>query len=1181
MEKLQPLKIPLTGSTLIEASAGTGKTYTITTLFIRLLLEKKCAIDQILVVTFTIAATEELRIKIRERIAEALKCLHNPPGDDAVLAELLSQHEPAMAIELLSDVAARLDELAVYTIDAMCLRVLKDFAFDSKLPMRMDFIADDNYIKTIVMEDYWRRVFGSKDFAFIEQLSQYHSPATLLEVVKPLLQSRGANVYPGVSPDELEVLRRERQKLFFRLASQWESVHREIARILRNEDKVLNGNMYKLPTVENLLGKADSFYEAKSPPAELPKKFELFTASKISRATKKNNSVPAHLFFDLCESYREMHDQYLLHRRAAVLQDARDYIVKNVDRYKRERGLLHFEDLRVRLSDVLTGPDANPLAEKIRQNWPYALIDESQDTDPQQNSIFQSVYRGQPDCGLSYIGDPKQAIYSFRGADVCTYMAAAKEFDRARTLGTNWRSSAGLVNACNALFTFKPNPFIFENNIAYLPVEAAGKADATPLLIDGNAPMPLQFRIRGLEAEQNSPTNAKEHAAENCACEIAAMLNSGVAGQTTIGDQPVCSADIAVLVRSHTESMLIQNALRRRGVRSASNTGKTVFSTDEAKELQAILCALSRPSVDTIRRALVSESIGYTAADIEQLNSSEVQWDNLINRFVQYGEIWLAKSLMAAVQSLFIDLDVIKKVLTYPGGERRVTNLVQLTEILQVNSRQMSSTEELLGWLDRQIANESMEDELLLRLESDQDLVQIVTVHKSKGLEYPIVYLPFGWGIADGSINNANKIISFHERSDFTASVDFGSELGDAHRVLQQEEELSEALRLFYVAVTRAKYLCVVGWGAEGKINRTALGYLLHRDEQQNLSAMKKLELADIVADLTRLKTNAPGCIEFSPMQIDGTSFVGQSSDTNLTKKTFSGSIDRNWSITSYTGLQSGVESGMPDYDFSPQTDPDLPDDEVPTEVSDALGAVARLPAGARTGQLLHEIFETINFTASDTIGGRVADVLERYGSLGAAEDWQPVVETIINNTLNTTLQGESELRLCELAPADRVNELEFFFSINQLDARRLTEVLSGEDQYQATAKGLTFSSMTGLMRGFIDLVARRDGRYFIVDYKSNFLGAYREHYNKDELGKVISGHRYDLQYLIYTVALHRFLQSRLGEHYSYQQHFGGVYYLFVRGMSPGSDCGVWFDRPSADLVNRLDQCFDAEQVGA
>ena len=1180
MEKLQPLKIPLTGSTLIEASAGTGKTYTITTLFIRLLLEKKCTIDQILVVTFTIAATEELRIKIRERIADALKCLHSPPGNDAVLVELLSAHEPTVAIELLSDVAARLDELAVYTIDAMCLRVLKDFAFDSKLPMRMDFISDDNYIKTVVAEDYWRRVFGSKDAAFIEQLSPYRSPAKLLSVVTPLLQSKITNVYPQVSKDELEALRRERRKHFFRLVSQWGSARHEIARILRNEAQVLKRNMYPLPKVEALLVSADVFFKAESPPINLPKHCELFTASKISHATRKNNSVPEHLFFDLYESYLDIQHQYLQCRRSAVLQDARDYIVRNVDRYKRERGLLHFEDLRVRLSDVLAGPDASVLAAKIRQSWPYALIDESQDTDPQQNSIFQSVYQGRQDCGLFYIGDPKQAIYAFRGADVFAYMATAKAFDRARTLGTNWRSSTGLVNACNALFMYKPNPFIFENNIAYLPVEAAGQADTTPLVIDGNAPVPLQFRIHGLEAAEDSPANAKEQAAENCACEIAALLNRGVAGQATIGDRPVCSADIAVLVRSHKESLLIQNALRRRGVRSASNTGNTVFASAEALELQTILCALSRPSIDTIRRALVSESIGYTAADVEQLNRSEAQWDNLINRFVHYGEIWMAKSLMAAVQSLFIDLDVIKKVLTYPDGERRVTNLVQLTEILQVNSRQMSSTEELLGWLQQQINSGSMEDELLLRLESDQDLVQIVTVHKSKGLEYPIVYLPFGWSIVDGSNNGTDRIIRFHERSDYTASVDFGSDFSGAHSVLQQEEELSEALRLFYVAVTRAKYLCVVGWGSVGKRARTALGYLLHRDEQQSLSAMKQPGIADIVTDLNRLKTFAPDCIEFSPMQTDESKFSGQVTDTRLTKKTFTGSIDRNWSITSYTGLQSGIESGMPDYDFSPQTDVALLDSEAPAELSEALGAVARLPAGARTGQLLHEIFETIDFTVSDTIRGRVTEVLERYGSLGAAENWQPVVETIINNTLDTPLPGESVLRLCDIAPGDRVNELEFFFSLNQLDAGRLADILSGEPQYQATAKGLNFSLITGLMRGFIDLVARHNGQYFIVDYKSNLLGAYRENYNQRELGKVISSHRYDLQYLIYTVALHRFLQYRMGERYSYQQHFGGVYYLFVRGMAPASECGVWYDRPSAELIHRLDQCFDKTQVG-
>ncbi len=1185
MDKLQPLNLPLNGSTLIEASAGTGKTYTITTLFIRLLLEKKCAIDQILVVTFTIAATEELRIKIRERVAAALECLEYPPGKDETLNELLSHYDRTEAIAMLSDVAARLDELAVFTIDAMCLRVLKDFAFDSKLPMRMEFIANDEPIRMLVVEDYWRRVFGGKDYSFADQLSQYKSPAGLLAALQPVLQARGANVYPQVTKEEMGSLRRDLKKHYFRMVSQWEASSEAVSKILRNDEGVLKKNMYQRPTVEKLLVELPGFFDHEVTPAVVPKKFELLTASKIASATRKGQPVPQHLFFDLCEDFPAMHARYEVLRRAVVLQDARDYVIENIDRFKRDRGLLHFEDLRLRLSEVLTGANGSVLADKIRQCWPYAMIDESQDTDPQQNSIFQSVYRGQPDCGLFYIGDPKQAIYSFRGADVFTYMSAAKTFDRQYTLAVNWRSSARLVTATNALFGYKPNPFIFDENITYYPVDSAGMADKTPLLIDNEALVPLQFRVLGIDRPDEKPASdeALEIAAESCAGEIVALLNSSACGSALIGDRPLNTSDIAVLVRSHRESGYVQRALRGRGVKSASNTGSTVFSSQEALDLLIVLSAISRPSVDTIRRALAVETIGYTAMDIDRLNADEAEWDKLINQFVHYRGVWLSKGLMAAVQTLFIELSVVVRVLGFPDGERRVTNLVQLTELLQVRSREMSSTEELLVWLENQIALPSVEDEQLLRLESDQDLVQIVTIHKSKGLEYPVVFIPFGWTIAESGRNNSRDVICFHERSDFASAIDFGSEDNALHKSLQLEEDLSETLRLMYVAITRAKYLCVVGCGVVKSASaRSALGYLLHRNVQQgSLSEMKVPDISVIVDDLTKLAASAPGCVAYSPMQLQTGLFAGGTSGVSLSKNSFSGYIDRNWSITSYTGLQSGVESGLPDYDFSEQTDADslVSEADDPAVVSEPLGAIARLPAGARTGQLLHEILETIDFTAPELISNRVAEVLERYGSLGATEDWQPVVESLVANTLETTLQGEVDLRLCELEQKDRVNELEFFFSINKLDSNRLADILGGEDQYLASTKGLKFSTITGLMRGFIDLVARKDGKYFIVDYKSNLLGAFRDGYRRFELGKVISSHRYDLQYLIYTVALHRFLRSRLGNQYQYDSHFGGVYYLFVRGMKPGSDSGVWFDKPSSRLIEQLDQCFDAERL--
>ncbi len=1181
MEVLNPLNNRLPGSTLIEASAGTGKTFTITTLFIRLLLEKKLTIDKILVVTFTIAATEELRIKIKQRLDVAIAWLENKPINDDTLVSLLSDYDPTETRLLLSDVAARLDELAVYTIDAMCLKVLKDFAFDSKLPMRMEFIADDNYIRRLVVEDYWRRAIGSKDFVSIEVITLFGSPDKLLAVLQPLLQARNAKVYPQFDKAQVVSLRRELKKQFFHLASLWEQHRVYVGGVLRNDSKVLNANSYRLGSIEKLLVSLEAMFSAEKSPDSLPEKFELVTSTKISSATKKNQQVPEHVFFDECADFYTGFKDYVVQRKAVVLLEARDYVLENIDTYKRDRSLLHFEDLRSRLSDTLAGEDGKSLAEKIRQSWPYAMIDESQDTDPQQNGIFQSVYKGQSDCGLFYIGDPKQAIYSFRGADVFTYMKAAQTFDRTYTLGTNWRSSAKLVKATNTLFTFKPNPFLFENNITFTRVDSAGLADQTPFTVRNQPVTPLQFRTIIDDPENPPSEDLQTRAAVSCAGEIAMLLTQGKSGEAIIGDRRVLASDVAVLVKTHKEGTRIQQALRSLGVKSASNTGTTVFSSAEALPLYTVLLAISRPTADAIRRALVTEIIGFSASDMDELNANEIAWDQRINQFVAYREIWLGKGLMAAVQTLFIELGVVNRVLTYPGGERSLTNLVQISELLQVRSREMSSTEELLSWYEDQLKMQSIEDEQLLRLESDENLVQIVTVHKSKGLEYPIVFIPYAWTIGASGSRTSSDVVSFHDRAGFHAAIDLGSDEQKQHRELQLEENLSESLRLMYVAVTRARYLCVLGLGKVDAVKPlSALSYLLFRDATQtDVSGLKKPDEALVAAEISRLSDSAVDCITHCEAVEPSIIFKDEGSRAVLKNREFSGHIDRNWCITSYTGLQSGEDAGLPDYDFSSQVDSGQSLEPAQITAPESLGAIARLPAGARTGQLLHEILETVDFTDAASIQPRVEQCFERYGSLGGDENWEAVVLKLIDNTLDATLDNHSGLKLRELETKDRINELEFFFTINRLDARRLREVLETDVNYRNTAQGLSFSALNGLMRGFIDMVGRKDGRYFIIDYKSNLLGGHRENYFRDELRKVINAKRYDLQYLIYTVALHRFLKFRLGSGYNYDRDFAGVYYLFVRGMNTDSDAGIWWDKPPVEIVEELDLCFGQELV--
>lgn len=1167
MKTLNALTLPLDGATLIEASAGTGKTYTITTLFIRLLLEKKVGADQILMVTFTIAATEELRLKIAARLMQAIAVLRGENVEDNTLAELLKQFDPDEALLVLSDVAARLDEVAVYTIDAMCLRVLNSFAFDSDMPLQMAFIANDEHIRRQAAEDYWRSIVGSKDYLVSDEILAYQTPHNLLDSLGPLLRSPDALVKPAHQRDTAEALRRQLNVLFFRASAFWEEHAASITALLLESDGI-NRNYYRVKTLETLFKQTDAMFNTAKLPDQLPEKFDRFCQSVLRAKTNKNKITPEHEFFDISEDLLQQFNTYRIQRRAVALREAGDYIRQRILMYKSQHGLLHFEDLRLRFSASLMSQAGAGLAAKVRELWPYALVDEAQDTDPQQNHIFQTIYRGQSSCGLFYIGDPKQAIYGFRGADVFTYMNAARQMDDAYTLGVNWRSSSAMVDGVNQLFSYSSSPFLFEQDIVFRDVAAAGAADKTPLLLQGQAVPALSFRY--LDNPEDTG-RLVSNVALRCAGEIAALIEQGRDGQSCIGSDAIVASDIAVLVKSHDQGREIQQALRQAGVKSATQGGDTVFTSDEALQLCFVLYAIAYPGIETLRRAMITRVLGEPASAIEQRNDTEDGWDALINRFYGYRLLWQDFSLMAAVQMLFKDNGVAERALQDIGGERRLTNLIQLTEILQLKSRELASIDQLLDWLERQIEQQTKDDELIQRLESDEDLVQIVTIHKSKGLEYPIVFMPFGWTVGARS-SSKSSLVCYHDRQSYQSVIDLGSEQVDAGKGWQKEEDFSESLRLLYVAVTRAKYLCVIGWDNDAG-NQSALAYLLHDTSGTTFTEDFKVPKGtDLLEQISHLSQRAPQSIDCRPWEAAGHVVTTTAHRASLQRRQFDTGIDRGWRITSYTGLQSGEDSGVPDHDVSATDEPLL----VP-DADDELGLIAQLPAGARTGQVLHEILEIADFTDPGHIESTCIDVGNRYSALGGDEDWQPVILDLVSNTLNTVIDQNSQLRLSELETVDRINEMEFFFALDGVSARSLIQTLATFEPYRSVADGLNFPALRGLMRGFIDLVGRKNDQYFIVDYKSNLLGKSRVHYQRQSLQTAIRAHRYDLQYLIYTVALHRYLKSRLGERYEYQRDVMGVYYLFLRGMKPGHQQGVWFDKPPLAVIEALDACFSGD----
>ena len=1183
LRTLDPCTLPLKAGGLIEASAGTGKTYTLVAIYLRLLLETGLDLDRILVVTFTNAATEELRGRIRLRLREAVEALATNACADPGLAPLLARIENREAARRhLDDTLTRLDEAAVYTIHGFCQRMLQDNAFESGAAFEAELVTDETLLRRTVAADFWRRRTATLDLLDARWLREtWKNPEDLFSTVGPLLRDGRSGLLPDPQalPEtgDLAALARD----FEALKTAWTADGAAVARILET-DPGLNRRSYTKAVVRNALAAMDALVAGEMP-FTLPKGFERFTPALLAQQTKAGQAVPDHRFFHRCGTFSSELETTLRAKRIRLIAEARTAIAAELAQSKHRRQVLFFDDLLRLLDQALAGDGGPALAAAIRRRFPVALIDEFQDTDPIQYRIFRRIYPQDEDGVLFLIGDPKQAIYSFRGADIFTYMQARDDAgpERIHTLGTNWRSAAGLVKAVNTLFSQARRPFVYDRHIPFMPVAPGPEADRKPLILDGKSPPPLQIvfipsaglATTGKEARINADA-ARQSAARNCAEKIVHLLALGGQGRARIGDDPVKAADIAVLVRSHRDGMRIQEALRARGVASVSLSRESVFDTPEAESLERVLLALAGPGHEgRLRAALATGLMGWQAGRILGLDLDERDHDRLQVRFRGYRDLWLRRGFEAAFFALLDGEKVCRRLRAEADGERRLTNLLHLGELLQAASRGCAGIEGLLRWLaDQRAGLTGSEDERLLRLESDEALVRIVTIHKSKGLEYPVVFIPFAWAGAAPQSGPA----AFHGPApEYRPFLDFGSDEMEGHQTLAATEDLAERLRLFYVAVTRARNLCVLTWGRINNAESSAPAWLIHPDEAADppQSVMRRLSEDEIRRRLEDLAASAGGTIliETAEAAADRVAAPPAPAGPAPAAREFTGRIVRDWRLTSYSGLAAGADVERPDYDPQPAAEPAA----APLEPVDP---VFRFPRGTGPGQCLHELLEMIDFTSAGgpDLDRAVADQLARYAIDPA---WGPVVAGMVGRVLDTRLDG-GDLCLRSIGPGDRRDEMAFHYPLAGLDPRKLGGVLGWFPAYRSAGAGLSFDPVRGLMKGFIDLVFRHQGRFYIVDYKSNHLGDRFADYARERLGAVMAAHRYDLQYLVYTVALHRYLKLRLAG-YDYRRHFGGVYYLFLRGLHPdrGAGCGLFYDLPDPGLVQALDDFLAGRDV--
>ena len=1202
---------PLAGVNLIEASAGTGKTWTLCGLYLRLLLEQEFTVQQILVVTFTNAATAELRERIRTRLLDLLGFLNGtlPGTPDAFLGRLADHvtQRPGMGKQA---VTARLelalssfDEAAIYTIHGFCQRALADHPFAAGLPMRTELIESDHDLVMETVHDFWRRHVA--DDSVTAQFARYlrargDSPqkyASLLErhLAKPLAR----HLWPAAlhdPPTPVSLL----QQPYQAARTHWLAHKASIMALLTaaSSSKWLHGATYKPASLLAAALHWDELCREDDPFVDIDPKAHLFRDTVLAAKTNKNRPTPAHAFFAHAETYLALHEQLqqsLFLARCRLLQRLFEEGSSQLKTLKRSTSVVAFNDLLANVHERLQKPGQAWLGESIRTRFPAALIDEFQDTDPLQLAIFQKIYNTQAS-PVFLVGDPKQAIYSFRHADLHSYLRATHWAARQWALTDNQRSSEALLAALNRLFGSNATAFVLPD-VRYRQVHFGTKP--RPSFVDGSeARAPLQVWRLPDSAGELPKAGARQAAVQATAAEIARLLRAGLSGHIMLDGRALRPADIAVLVRSRSLGGEVKRALARLRVGAVELSRDSIYGSPEARDWETVLTAIASPARDPLlRTALATELFGCDATQIERIAASETLLSGRTLQVMEYRELWVNRGFGVMYRRLFADQAVARRLLGAPDGERRLTNSLHVAELLQQAAPSHASPEALLRYFRSARARNENPDAAQLRLESDQNLVQIVTIHACKGLEYPIVFCPF---LCDGGTKFGGPSLEGYEYHDpalrpvidFTRYAEDDPNLAGIKAQIKLQQA-AETVRLLYVALTRAVHRCYLVVGPyqtrspKDECARSMLNWLVAgggMSPQQWFESRHTTQQLD--AAWASVAAASGGALVIDPLPpLPGVPLQRSTTDgAALTTPPPPGGITARWRLSSYSGLSYGARSEAAPGDQDARTvgtaawhapPADIPPDDI-----------LRFPRGPDAGDCIHAVFETIDFTQRSGWQSAVAAALARHPqsrvddtALPATTLRRMLLQLVEDVTAASLRPG---LRLASVPMNRRLTELEFHLPVPHLPAAALNAALK---QWGYEVPSLTFGGLEGYLKGFIDLVFEHRGQYFILDWKSNHLGYTAADYGGAPLARAMAEHGYHLQYLLYSLALDRYLTLRVAD-YDYATHFGGVWYLFVRAVRPtwpgtGEAPGVFFHRPPEAAIRVLNDLLGSPNGGA
>lgn len=1097
--------VEIKGKNLIEASAGTGKTFSVAILVLRLILEKNpglnrnVPLDRILMVTFTNAAVDDLELRIREFVRKAYKYLTQDVVCEKDIKEVIKnaieKSSKDDCIKNIRHAVESLDKLSVMTIHSFCQNYITNYPFETRQSFESELITDPKDLITYYVNENWRREINTmEDQEGFRYLKDHISRDRMVEVITRVLGDKEYICNPIDKEEKLS----EIKKLVHETKNYYEAFENQI----KNQFPVFQGR--------NIVARAQTLInDANNDPSLFIEKLLAVYKRNPNTIYLQNSFQPEctlyQNYLNAKERLTELTNEYVYFLYFEIIDKLKAKIIEN----KGRKAIITYDDL---ISIMHEAVSVNSVNEIVREHYDVVFIDEFQDTDKKQYEIFSGVLGNKEDSALKdkivfYIGDPKQSIYGWRKADMATYKKAKDEVDRIHEMNHNFRSTEDLINALNTFFSIE-DPFA-DPEIKYHYVEK-GDIKLGEMTESGQKILPL--------AINNFPNNgAIKEFVKN---EIDRLINSG---NFQIKGKPLIASDIALITRANYQADEMKQLLAAANIPAIVISGKSVLISEETGYVLQLMEAIINPKRNAINTLLLNPVFGFDRKKIETINE-DIHLDifrSLKKQFFENGVYNMFFTFLNTYGVWKHCLEIGIK------GQRSLSNFLQIAEILHKHVLKSKCTpDELYIWLQRE--RDSKSEEYEQRIESEDDAVKITTIHKAKGLTYKVVFAPF----LDLNIKEDIDLFDFRDEDGYKFTHNLTTEQEELWRIQNEQENR----RLIYVALTRARYKVYICRNTYAQFINSSLSHFLNTESNlYEIDTVK--ELPEVTSGQKIEKDTSPPT--FSPRTPNLTT-----EDVKVPQQMHSFSaLNRSKHVSAPFEKQ---DLGEKTYDHFIFQD---------------------LPRGANAGTALHSIFERLDFCDRDTWDETLKESANYYKGI-LKEEWKGHFKTLVEHTMSAeiSLNGET-FRLSQITDEQKLPEMQFYFAMEQVNKTVINGYL-GEDAHLGGD-----ADLQGLMTGFVDLVFKHQGKYYILDWKSNHLGNSVENYDAAGLDAAMKAKNYNLQYMIYTVAVKRWLEQRIPG-FDYDQHFGGVIYLFLRGVRQDTPKGIFTTLPERKTIEELEKAF-------